>query len=93
MGFLYISRRNSIYGELQEINWKTKEATFIGWPTLRKLHEGDALPYVDRYFDPAQVARALEPASIWKRVRFRAMDMVRYRDPAVPGWWKSHTLD
>ena len=89
MGFLYISRRNSIYGELQKVNWKTGAATFVGWPTARKLREGDKLPYVDRYFDPAQVARALEPATVWKRVRYRAKDMVRYCDPAVPGWWTS----
>ncbi len=93
LGFLYISRRNSVYGELKTLNRRTREATFVGQVTRKELKVGLALPYVDRYFNPGQVARALEPASLWKKVKYRARDMVRYKEPAVPGWWISHTLD
>jgi len=92
-GFLYVSRQDSVYGELKSLDRKTREASFLGRATRKKLRVGLALPFVDRYFDAAQVARALEPASLWEKVRFRPQTMVRYRDPAAPGWWTSHTLD
>lgn len=59
-------------------------------PTGSMPRVGDSYRYVDYYWDPKQVSFALEPASAWRKVRFKPQDSVRYHDPAVPGSWKSH---
>lgn len=91
VGFLYRSRKDSLY-LFSEKKFDPQSGTvkFLTPPTKRMLRPGDSFPYVDYYWSPKQVSFALEPASAWRRVRFGPKDSVRYRDPAVPGWWKSH---
>ncbi|HKW64250.1 MAG TPA: hypothetical protein VJN89_16980 [Candidatus Acidoferrum sp.] len=90
VGFLYISRKDSVYLLRREFDANSKSATLIAWPPPSKpLREGSSYPYVDYYWSPKEVAFALEPASSWKRVKFKAEDSVRFRDPKVPGWWTS----
>lgn len=90
VGFFYISRKDSIYLLKKKFDADSKAATLIVWPGVKPLRTGVSLPYVDYYWNPKQVAFALESARAWKKVAFRPRDAVRYRDPEVPGWWKSH---
>jgi hypothetical protein len=90
VGFLYLSRKDSIYLLRKAFAARSKTATLIVWPSARSLRVGESLPYVDYYWSPKEVAFALESARAWKKVVFEAEDLVRYRDPHVPGWWKSH---
>ena len=90
VGFLYVSREDSIYLLRKEFNADSKTATLVVWPSAKSLRAGESLPYVDYYWSPKEVAFALESARCWKKVIFEAEDSVRYRDPQVPGWWKSH---
>lgn len=90
VGFLYLSGKNSVYLQRKEFNPNSKTAIFAVWPPAKTLRVGKSHPYVDYYWDPKQVSFALEPATIWRRVFFKAEDSIRYRDPTVPGWWKSH---
>jgi hypothetical protein len=90
VGFLYISRNDSIYLLRKEFDSRTKTATLIVWPYTKPLRVGKSLPYVDYYWSPKEVAFALESARAWKKIIFKAEDLVRYRDPKVPGWWTSH---
>jgi hypothetical protein len=90
VGFLYVSRKDSIYLLRKKFDARSKRATLIVWPSARPLRVGESLPYVDYYWSPKEVAFALEPARSWKKVIFKAEDLVRYRDPKVPGWWTSH---
>jgi hypothetical protein len=90
VGFLYVSRKDSIYLLRKEFDADSKTATLIAWPSLKPPHAGESLPYVDYYWSPKEVAFALESASAWKKVIFEPEDSVRYRDPQVSGWWKSH---
>lgn len=89
-GYLYRSRRDSVWGTIRKINRKTKSAVMLAWPEPKKLRVGQSLPYIDYEWDPAQVARALEPASLWSKSALKPVDAVRYQDPKVPGWWTSH---
>lgn len=91
VGFLYVSRRDSVFLLRRAFNSASRTATLIAWPPPNKpLREGSSYPYVDYYWDPKQASFALEPARNWRRIRFREENSVRYRDPKVPGWWKSH---
>ena len=90
VGFLYRSRSDSAYLLRREFDAPSRTATFVVWPPSKPVHEGDSLPYVDYHWSPKQASFALEPATNWKRSLFRAEDSVRYRDPKVLGWWKSH---
>ena len=90
VGFFYLSRKDSIYLLRKEFEADSKTATLIVWPSAKPLRAGESLPYVDYYWSPKEVAFALESARSWKKVVFKAEDSVRYRDPQVPGWWKSH---
>jgi hypothetical protein len=86
VGFLYVSRKDSIYLLRKEFDARSKTATLTVWPSsVRPLRVGEGLPYVDYYWSPKEVAFALEPARAWKKVAFEAQDIVRYRDPKVPG--------
>ena len=40
LGFLYVSRRDSVFGELKSVDRKTREATFLGKATRKKLRVG-----------------------------------------------------
>jgi hypothetical protein len=90
VGFLYVSRKDSIYLLKKKFDANAKTATLIAWPSAKPLRAGVSLPYVDYYWSPREVAFTLESARAWKKVMFSAEDSVRYRDPKVPGWWKSH---
>ena len=90
VGFLYVSRKDSIYVLRKKFDARSKTATLIVWPSAKRLRAGASLPYVDYYWSPKEVAFALESARAWKKVTFRAEDSVRYRDPTAPGWWKSN---
>lgn len=90
VGFLYVSRKDSVYLLRKEFDPDLKTATFLVWPPAKVPRIGSSYPYVDYYWDAKQVSFALEPASAWRRICFNAEDAVRYRDPAVPGWWASH---
>lgn len=91
VGFLYVSREDSVYLLRKTFNSASRTATLIAWPLPNKpLRKGSSYPYVDYYWSPKQVSFALEPPTNWKRTLFRAEDSVRYRGPEVPGWWKSH---
>ena len=90
VGFLYVSRQDSIYLLKKKFDADSKTATLIVWPSAKALRAGESLPYVDYYWSPKEVAFALESARAWRKVIFEAEDSVRYRDPHVPGWWKSH---
>ena len=90
VGFLYVSRKDSIYLLRKKFDADSKTATLIVCPVAKSLRPGESLPYVDYYWSPKEVAFALESARAWKKVMFKAEDSVRYRDPQVPGWWKSH---
>jgi hypothetical protein len=90
VGFLYVSREDSIYLLRKSFDAKSKTATLTVWPPAKSLRAGESLPYVDYYWSPKEVAFALESARAWKKVVFKAEDSVRYRDPQVPGLWKSH---
>lgn len=91
VGFLYVSRKNSIYLLRKAFDAASRSATLIAWPPPNKpLRKGNSYPYVDYYWDPKQASFALEPATNWRRTLFRAEDSVRYRDPKVAGWWTSH---
>jgi hypothetical protein len=90
VGFLYISRKNSIYLQVKEFNRDSKTAVFAAWTSLKTVRSGQSFPYVDYYWSPKEVSFALEPAAAWKKVRFKPEDSVRYHDPKVPGWWTSH---
>ena len=89
-GFLYVSRRDSIYLQRKEFNPHSKTATFGAWPSKKNLRVGETLPYVDYYWSPREVAFALEGTVAWKKLLFKAKDSVRYHDPKVPGFWTSH---
>lgn len=93
VGFLYVSRKDSIHLLWKRFDPRSKSATFLVWPQAKAIRVGDSYPYVDNYWDPKQVSFALESASAWRRVLFKAEDSVRYRDPAVPGYWKSHVAN
>ena len=86
VGFLYRSRRDSIYLLLRNFDLATQSATFHAWPAVKRPRVGENLPYVDYYWSPKEVAFAIEPASRWKRVQFKPLDSVQYRNPDVPGW-------
>jgi hypothetical protein len=90
VGFLYVSRKDSVYLQIKKFDPNSRTAVFAAWPSGKTLRVGDSYPYVDYYWSPKDVSLALEPASKWKRVLFKAQDAVRYRDPKVPEWWKSH---
>jgi hypothetical protein len=90
VGFLYRSRRDSIYLLLRKFDLASQTATFHAWPAVRRPRVGESLPYVDYYWSPKEVAFALEPASCWKCVKFKSLDSVQYSDPAVPGWRTTH---
>ena len=91
VGFLYVSRKDSIYLLRKAFDGASKTATLIAWPPPNNpLHVGSSYPYVDYYWSPKEVAFALEPATSWKRVKFKAEDSVRFHDPKVPGWWAEH---
>jgi len=91
VGFLYVSRKDSVYLLRKTFNRTSRNATFIAWPSPKKpLNKGSSYPYIDYYWSPKQASFALEPDTNWRRTLFRAEDSVRYRDPKVPGWWTSH---
>lgn len=90
VGFLYRSRKDSVYLRRKEFDPNAKTAILVVWPPAKRLRIGESYPYIDYYWDPKQVSFGLEPAGAWRRVLFKAEDSVRYRDPEVPGWWKSH---
>jgi hypothetical protein len=90
VGFLYRSREDSVYLLRKDFDPVSRTATLIAWPPPKSLREGEILPYVDYYWSPKEVSFALESASAWKRVRFKAEDFVRFHDPKVPGWWTFH---
>jgi hypothetical protein len=90
VGFLYLSRKKPIYLLKKKFDPDSRTATLIAWPSAKSLRPGKSLPYVDYYWGPKEVAFALESARAWKKVMFKAEDSVRYGDPQVPGWWKSH---
>ena len=91
VGFLYRSRKHSLYlFSKKEFIPNSKTIEFFVTPAKPMPRPGDSFPYVDYYWNPKQVSFALEAASAWRRVRFMPQDAVRYHDPAVPGWWKSH---
>lgn len=90
MGFLYVSRKDSVYLQRKEFNPHSKTAIFAAWPSDKTLRVGESYPYVDYNWSPKKVAFALESARAWKRTIFKVEDSVRYRDPKVPGWWASH---
>ena len=89
-GYLYRSRSDSVWGRIPRIDRKTKSAVMLASPAPKKLRVGQTLPYVDYEWDPAQVARALEPATLWRKTVLKPVDAARYQDPKVPGWWTSH---
>lgn len=90
VGYLYVSRKDSVYLQTKQFDPDSKTAIFAAWPSDKPLRVGETFPYVDYYWSPKEVSFALEPAGAWKRVVFKAEDSVRYRDPKVPGWWTSH---
>lgn len=90
VGFLYVSRNDSVYVQRKEFSPSSRTAIFAAWNSDKHLSAGESYPYVDYYWSPKQVSFALEPASAWRRVLFKAKDSVRYHDPKVPGWWTSH---
>jgi hypothetical protein len=90
VGFLYVSRKDSIYLLKKKFDADAKTATLVVWPSAKPMRASVSLPYVDYYWSPKEVAFALESARAWKKVMFSAEDSVRYRDPKVPGWWTSH---
>jgi hypothetical protein len=90
VGFLFRSRKDSIYLLRKQFNPNSKAAVFVVWPPAERLRAGKSYPYIDYYWSPKQASFALEPASAWKQVLFKAEDAIRYRDPAVPNFWKSH---
>lgn len=89
-GALYVAHGDPVYGELVALNENTQAAEFLAWPHKTELKPGASFPYFDYYWDAADIRMVLEPASRWRRLKFKPEDMVRYHDPEVPGWWKSH---
>ena len=87
-GYLYKSSRDFILGS--KLDRRTKKAVMVAWPERWKPRAGDAVPFFDYEWDPAQVSRALKPLSSWKKSIVKPVDQVRYRDPKVPGYWASH---
>jgi hypothetical protein len=87
VGFLYISRKDSIYLLRKTFDAASRTATLIAWPPSNNAPQvGSSYPYVDYYWSPKEVAFALEPTTSWRRVKFKAEDSVRFHGPKVPGW-------
>jgi hypothetical protein len=67
VGFLYVSRKDSVYLLRKAFDSASKGATLVAWPPPNSpLQEGRGYPYVDFYWDPKQASFALEPATNWR---------------------------
>jgi hypothetical protein len=85
-GWLYISKEQSIIGDIIALDAANLTAVFVAPPPYSAVTVAQRFPYLDGYWDASDVAMVLEGQAAWKRVTFQATDAVEFRDPKVLGY-------
>ena len=83
--WLYISRMDSLLGDLKALDCDTRQARFHARnpePPPEWIL-GATLPWFDGYWDPYNIALILDETHPWKQVTFIAQDGLQSR---LPGW-------
>jgi hypothetical protein len=79
---------HALIGDLEQLSLSTREAVFAApfWTPDGPAQVGEALPWVDGYWQANDLTMILDPTIVWKRTTFAPVDAQYFDLGGVRGW-------